>query len=618
MSDFVISAGNPYPLGASIVAKNTVNLALVNDFEGPVGILLYDNKSGKQSRIELGENNRIGNIYCVQVEGIDTDRYEYTFFEGDNEYCDPYGRLICGNDRWGRTPKRLRASFVESRKMPDKKKLMTDYSDSVMYLAHVRGFTKHKSSGVKNPGTFSGIVEKIPYLKELGITTLELMPAYEFIEYEDKKKESTDVLDSFAPELPKLNYWGYKDSFFFAPKASYAEKGVKATESFAGMVNALHDAGIELIMQFYFPNEVKQAYILEVLKYWVFEYNVDGFHLMGERIPLALLGTEPMLANTKLMYYDFPVNEIYGSGKPKFRNLAVYNDDYMYTVRRFLKSDEGQICNVLKQMREVDDRFGSIHYVTNYNGFTLMDLVSYDRKHNMDNGENDRDGNPYNASWNCGFEGPTSRKAVNRLRRKQIRNAIVFNLLTQSTPLILAGDEFGNTQKGNNNPYCLDGPVTWLNWNDLIKNQDIYDFYKNCLDFRKNNKILHMGRPFKMTDYCECGCPDLSLHGEEAWKVQTDDLTRHFAMLYATIYSEADANGKLHIEKDKAKKTDYIYIAVNMHWSEHSFALPKLAPGKKWEVVINTNDEKLVGDRLSSDMKKITVKDRSIIVIMSK
>lgn len=495
---------------------------------------------------------------------------------------------------------------------------MTDYSDSIMYLAHVRGFTKHKSSGVTNPGTFSGIIEKIPYLKELGITALEIMPAYEFIELEDIKSNNMSA-DTFLTGEPKINYWGYKDSFYFAPKASYAEKGVKATVSFSNMVRELHNAGIELIMQFYFPNDVKQAYILEVLKYWVFEYNVDGFHLMGEKIPLALLGTEPMLANTKLMYYTFPVNDIYGAGKPKFRNLAVYNDEFMYNIRRFLKSDEGQIGNVLREIREVDEKMGRIHYITNCNGFTLMDLVSYDRKHNLDNGENDRDGNPYNASWNCGFEGPTSRKAINRLRRKQIRNAIAFNLLTQSTPMILAGDEFGNTQGGNNNPYCIDGPVTWLNWNDLNKNSDIFEFVKKCLELRNNNKILHMDRPFRMTDYCECGCPDISLHGEEAWKVETDDLTRHFAMLYATIYSEVDNNGKRLKDKVKQdKKTGYIYIAVNMHWSEHTFAIPKLQPGSEWEIVINTGDDKYVATKLPADLKKITVKERSIIVIMSK
>ncbi len=618
LDDIKILPGDPYPLGAYSTVEGEVNMAVVCSSDETAGVILYDRVSGKSRRLQFSSDNRVGNINCMRITGIDTGRYEYSFYEGDREYCDPHGKLITGNDRWGRLPRKLRSGIVnETRDMnySGDRPIMRTYQDSVFYLVHVRGFTRHSSSGVKYPGTFSGITEKIPYLKELGITTLEIMPAYEFIELEPVSEGKADVMDAYKTLEPKLNYWGYKESFYFAPKSSYSEPGVKATESFRNMVQSLHSEGLELIMQFYFPKHVMPSYILEVLKYWVHEYHVDGFHLMGENIPLTLLGSEPMFANTKLMYYGFPADEIYGNSIPQFKNLAICNDDYMYDIRKFLKSDEGMIRNVLNDLRAVDKRMGQVHYVTASNGFTLMDLVSYDRKHNEANGENNKDGNPYNASWNCGYEGTTTRKAVLRLRRRQIRNAIAFNIFSQSTPMILSGDEFGNSQKGNNNPYCIDSPLTWLNWKDLERNRDIFDFYKKCIGIRMSNKILHMDRPFAMTDYCACGCPDLSLHGEEAWKIETDDLTRHFAMLYADHYADVDKDGRWLKGADKSRKGGFIFIAVNMHWSPHVFALPKIHPDKKWKVVIDTADAEDEVYELNENIKRIRVKERSIMVI---
>lgn len=608
--------GNPYPLGARVNEDNSVNIAFVSSKDS-TGIGIYNKSSDVPEKYMLSAENKIGSIYCVRIEGIDLENAKYTLIAGDEEYPDPYGKLICGNESYGVSPKFLKASFVRGEIATDysiNRPVLHDYSDTIMYLLHVRGFTKHKSSGVKNPGTFEGIVEKIPYLKELGVNSIELMPAYEFVELEAIDRPASD-LEPYENVAPKLNYWGYKEGYYFAPKASYAAKGVKPTDSFRNMVTRLHEENIEVIMQFYFPDSVKRSYVLDVLKFWVAQYHIDGFHLMGSNIPTVLVATEPLLSNTKLMYYDFPVWDIYGNDKPEIKNLAVYNDDYMYSIRRFLKSDEGQLKGVMSNMRDISDTTGRIHYLTNSNGFTLMDLVSYDRKHNADNGENDRDGNPYNASWNCGIEGSTTRKSVLKLRRKQIYNAIAFNMLTQSTPLILAGDEFGNTQKGNNNPYCIDGPLTWLNWKDLDKNKDIYQFYKQCIEFRMSNPILHMKRPFRMSDYMSSGCPDMSFHGEEAWKVEMDDLTRHYAMLLATDYGYADANGKA--GKDKLTG-DYIYIAINMHWVEHDFAIPKIDSKKEWEVVFDTSMVNSDKNRTITDSKKITIKDRSIVVLKTK
>ncbi len=621
MDDIRVVPGNPYPLGAYCVNANEVNIAVVCMSDAPAGVILYDSKSTSCRKIPFPASSRVGNIDCMRLLNIDVSRYEYTLYEGEDEFPDPRGKLMTGNEKWGKLPGSLRSRFVIENNGIDRsedKPMIRDYKDSIFYLIHVRGFTRHRSSGVSHPGTFEGITEKIPYLNELGITALEIMPAYEFIELEPVKINESDVMDAYKPIEPKLNYWGYKKSFYFAPKSSYAASGINPVDSFKDMVCKLHKAGIELIMQFYFPNDINHSHILEVLKYWVNEYHVDGFHLMGENIPLALLGSEPMFASTKLLYYGFPTSEIYGNNTPGYKNLAICNDDYMFNIRRFLKSDEGMIRNVLGDLRYVDDKIGRVHYITNYNGFTLMDLVSFDRKHNEANGENNTDGNPYNASWNCGYEGSTTRKAVGRLRRRQIRNAIVFNMMTQSTPLILSGDEFGNSQKGNNNPYCIDGPLTWLNWNDLERNRDIYEFYKVCIRLRKENPILHMDRPFAMTDYCACGYPDLSLHGEEAWKAETDDLTRHFAMLYATHYADVDKNGKWLPGSDKSKKGDFIYIAVNMHWSEHEFALPKMHPDKRWKVLIDTSRNLNEEPDLSENVKKIRVGERSIMILIGR
>ena len=610
-----ITTGNPYPLGCYMTGEGTANFAVVLSGDEPGGIVLYDKKTKKELRVAFRENNRIGNIYCVKITGLDTENCYYNFYQGEEEFCDPYCKVVMGNEKWGKTPKKLYSGFILEDKFKRRKcPAMINYADSVFYLIHVRGFTRHASSGVTYPGTFAGVEEKLPYLKELGVTTLELMPAYEFIELEEvKQPDEQTVVDAYKEDIPKLNYWGYKEGYYFAPKASYAEPGLNPSESFHKLVRAVHDAHMELVMQFYFPAGVKQAVILEALKFWVKEYHVDGFHLMGDNIPLALLGTEPMFANTKLIYYGFPADDIYAGIRPNYKNLAECNDEFMFNMRRFLKSDEGQLQGVLNHMKDIDNKLARVHYVTNSNGFTLMDLVSYDRKHNEPNGENNRDGNPYNASWNCGFEGPTSRKAVNRLRRRQIKNAIMLNVLSQGAPLILGGDEFGNSQKGNNNPYCLDNATTWLNWNDLEKNKDIYDFYKKVLEFRRKHKILHMDRPFRMNDYASCGFPDLSYHGEEAWKLETDILSRHFAALYAEGYGDVAENAD---PGDKVKNGNFIYMAFNMHWSSHTFALPKLKSGKSWKIVFNTADENMTSPIPLEDSKKLIVKDRSVVVLI--
>lgn len=602
-NELKISYGKPYPLGATYLGNNQVNFAVVVSTDEQCGIILYDKKTKTEERLSFCCSNKIGNIRCMKVSGIDPDRFDYNYYIGENILHDAYAKIILGNENWGKLPTNLRAGIYHDDYDWEKdKNPLIPFNDSVIYALHVRGFTKHKSSMVQNPGTFMGIIEKIPYIKDLGVTALELMPVYNFIELEPPVKENGEFsLGAYEPVEPKLNYWGYKDSFYFAPKSSYSPKNTKASQGFKDMVKALHKQGLEVILQFFFPETVKQGYIIEVLKYWMQEYHVDGFHLMGSKLPLALLGTEPMLANTKIICESFPLDEIYEhNDEPAYKNLAVCKDTYMYDMRRLLKSDEGMVLRALEYIKNVPDKIGDVHYITHCNTFTLMDLVSYDRKHNESNGENNHDGAPYNGSWNCGYEGPTARIAVKKLRHKQIKNAILLNLMSKTTPLIVAGDEFGNSQNGNNNPYCQDSTVTWLNWNNLNKNSDIFDFMKNAIAFRLSHKILTLPQSYKMTDYIQCGYPDLSFHCSDLWRVDTDILSRQFAMLYCGKYTQDD---------------EFIYIAVNLHWTCHDFAIPKLPKGYKWKIIATTSgtDVPMVTD---NEHAQIIVKERSIVIML--
>ena len=346
---------------------------------------------------------------------------------------------------------------------------------------------------------------------------------------------------------------------------------------------------------------------MDVLRFWVCEYHVDGFHLKGDRIPNDMAASDPMLKETKLIYYGFPTGDIYGTKAPAYKNLAQCNDEYMYDIRKFLKSDERMMGKVLHHLKVNPKDQAVIHYVTESNGFTLHDLVSYDRKHNEDNGENNLDGNPYNASWNCGAEGKTKKKPVLELRLKQMKNAFLLNLFAQSTPMILAGDEFANSQKGNNNAYCQDNLISWLNWDDIDKNKELHSFVKDVIQFRKEHALLHRCKEYTMLDEAICGYPDLSYHSEEPWKCSYDDLTRHFGMMYCGNYSD-----------DETEKDTFIYLAVNMHWIPHEFALPKLPEGIKWHLVYDTDSNENRTEKALKKQDAFVVNERSIQVLIAK
>lgn len=614
--NLTVLKGRPYPLGVTVTGEMEVNFAAVCKGEKECGVILYPVDGRGSIRLPFPEEGRVGDVSCMKISGIRMEEYEYNFYMGKKPVTDPYARSISGNEKWGkRVDPQLRGREVaDSFDWGEDVCPKTPLCDSILYLLHVRGFTRHSSSEVTHKGTFMGLTEKIPYLKELGITAVELMPAYEFTELARDKSREARVPENSAyarpapadEEKPRLNYWGFKEGYYFAPKASYCSTDQPADEM-KRMVKSLHQNGLEVIMQFYFPGEVKRSLIPEVLKYWVCEYHIDGFHLLGEQLPVSLLATDPVLTATKLFYYEFPCSEIYKAGEtPAYKNLACYRDDFLYDMRSFLKGDEDTLGKVLYQLKKNPAQTGVINYMANYEGYSLADLVTYERRHNEANGEDNRDGNPCNVSWNCGAEGKTRRKGILQLRARQLRNAVLLLLFAQGTPMLVAGDEFGHTREGNNNPYCQDNAVNWLNWKQTKTNDSFLAFVRAAIGLRKAHPILHKEEELTMMDFAACGYPDLSYHGREAWRLSADRLGREAGVMYCGRYARID----------RATEDDFFYIAYNMHWEEKVLALPDLPAGMHWEKVMDSAEASVCSDGTVIE-KKIPLQPRSIAILKS-
>lgn len=591
------------PYGVNIFG-NQVLFSMVAS-QKDCGIVLYDVKDGLE-KAKYPFVQKLGNVYYRAFKKEEFENASYSFYEGNKVVADKYACAFMDKDLFG-----------EPKAESDYKALLYEkeydwegdscpclsYEESVVYGMHVRGFTKHVSSGVKAKGTFAGVTEKIPYLKELGITTIELQPIYEFNE---RPKQSAATKEMMIKSMTdKVNYWGYQDAFYYAPKRAYSSKEDAVSEC-KDMIKAFHKAGMEVIMQVYFKQDTAIGDVIQVLRYWHLMYHVDGFHLIGEVSQIKDIAKDAFLADCKLWYHQFPVGELYPMHeKPVKRNLATYNDGYMYDLRRFLKGDEGMLYEVMKHMRINPATNGVINYITNYYGFTMADLFSYDRKYNEANGEDNKDGVDYNFSWNCGAEGATRKKQVLSLREKQMKNAFTLLMFSQGTPFFFMGDEFGNSQKGNNNPYCQDNDITWLNWKELNKNQELFAFVKNLIVLRKNNGVFHLEKECMIMDYKSCGCPDISYHGEEAWKPSWEHYSRQIGFMLCGDYAEG-CEGK------------YYYVAVNMHWEDHEFALPKLPKKKVWKKVMTTSGKEV--SNIDTPEDKVTesykIEKRSIDVFI--
>ena len=593
----------------AVPVKDGIVFSMERKNNEEASLLLYK-KGSKEviQEIPFPATNTIGDIVCVKAEKIASARYEYNFCIDGKVTLDPYAKVLIGTGKFGEEHPEgheVRCAMIAGNyDWEDDRKPQIAYEDAVMYSFHVRGFTKQRYSGVRHKGTFLGITEKAEYFKELGINQIKLMPAYEFTEMESVK---THARYRKEEELPKrLNYWGYTKAFHFAPKRAYAATKDPVRE-FKDMVKTMHRLGIEVLMEFYFPEGCSPRYITECLQYWVQEYHVDGFHVRGVQGICNLMATDPLFSDTKLLNIYFPVEEIYGKKNlPKKRMVAECNDGFMIDVRRFLKGDEESLKAFAERMRRNPKGSGLINYIASHDGFTLCDLVSYEERHNEDNGEQNRDGRVQNYSWNCGEEGKSRKKKILELRNRQMKNAWCMLLLSAGTPMILAGDEFCNSQLGNNNPYCLDNEISWLDWKGYKSgNSEMFRFVKNLIAFRKKHKILHMGQELSMTDSLSCGFPGISYHSSSAWYGELDGQNRKIGVMYCGKYADED---------------ELIYIAYNMHWMEHTFALPALPGGYRWNVALDTSEGILEEDkwRLLPDSRQVQVSSRTVIVLIGR
>ncbi|MBP5528501.1 MAG: hypothetical protein J6X80_00465 [Lachnospiraceae bacterium] len=580
MINFELEKGYPNTYGA-VPVKDGVLFAFESDSEN-CGIVLKNKKSKTVSKIPVSSEYKNGNIYSVIVKNIEYDKYLYKFYSGEKEFADPYSYSLVGNEKFGikKDNYEIYSSIVKFDDFKYDKRPSLSFEESVLYLLHVRGFTAHSSSKVEHKGTFTGILEKLDYLKSLGITTLELMPSYEFEEFEKpsaKTALSVDNIDYKADN--KVNYWGYKEGFYFAPKSSYCA-GNNPVKEYREFIHTLHQNGIEVIMQFYFPDKIKQHRIYKVLKFWLLNYNVDGFHLKGNKIPFSFIANDPLFADTKLLYDYIPENEIYeASFIPKKRNLCSYSDAFMYQMRKVLKGDEGTLKDLVYYTKNYPEKSACVNFITNYYGFTLNDLVSYDRKHNEDNGEKNIDGCDYNFSWNCGLEGKTRKNSIVKLRKKMMKDALFLVFSSKGTPLLLAGDEICNTQNGNNNPYCQDNSVSYINWNLTAEAEEMLEYTKKLIALRKSDLNGILNREFSMLDRAHIGYPDLSYHSDEAWKADLATYNRHLGIMYSGV-------------DDKDNVTLY-YLAYNFYWKEITFSLPFIPSSAKWDVLFATADVKI-------------------------
>lgn len=616
-NDFVIGQGSPLPLGVSITG-DTVNFAVETEAE-KLEILLYPkNQEGDEHiAVEFPTSQKIGNVRYMSISGINLLEYDYNFSEDGEVFTDKRAGRVVGREVWGQRqwkladdgkksgkagqkldfskPKnieKLRGSFTcEEFDWKNDKNPCTPFADTIIYRMHVRGFTKHESSGVKNKGTFKGIIDKIPYLKSLGVTYVELMPAYEFDEVL-KLDYPAYFADKDGTEDMPVNYWGYTDAYYFAPKQAYAA-GDAVTE-FKELVSALHKEGIELGMEFYFTPGMSKYFIADCLRYWLLNYHVDGFHVNTEVVSSDMVATDPLLSSVKLFSADW------NGVQSAHRNIARWDRKFMCDARRFLKGDEGMVEHFVSDFLDNPGECGIVNFLADHNSFTVKDMVSYEKKHNEANGENNNDGENFNFSWNCGMEGDTKKRKVLDCRQKQMKNAWVMLLCSQGIPMIMAGDEFGRTQSGNNNPYCQDNEISWLNWKLLRNNKAMFEFVKQLIELRKTNKILHMPKRLMQMDSMSCGYPDVSLHGIRAWYPDTEYYSRHVGLLFCSKY----AGGQ-----------NYIYIVFNMYWEEQKLALPGLPPGMEWELSLCTDRSV---ESIVTDERNCNVPARSICIFTSK
>ena len=651
------------------VASNGVSFTINSHGATRCTLLLFKPQASKPyARIPFPDSYRIGDTYSMLVFDIKPDEFEYAFsfdgpyepakgllFNEENVLLDPYSRAVTGQRKWGEKPEgdkdfEYRARVVKSSfDWGDIKQLEQPFEDLVIYETHVRGYTKDKSSGVSAPGTFAGLKDKIPYLKDLGINAVELMPIFEFDEM-----ESARVVD----DVQLYNYWGYNTVSFFAPNTSYAfnEEHNHEGDELKSLIKALKENGIEVILDVVFNhtaegNEmgpcfsfkgidnnvyymltpdahyynfsgcgnvmncnhpVVRSFIIDCLRHWAIEYRVDGFRfdlasILGRDQNGAPMANPPILES---LAFD-PVLYQVGSF-PSWNRWAEWNGRYRDDMRSFLKGDDGMAGNAITRITGSRDLYSpesrghkaSVNFMTCHDGFTLYDLYSYNEKHNEKNGWNNTDGDNNGHSWNCGAEGETDDPNVNGLRRRLIKNAFAALLCSRGPAMFFAGDEFCNTQFGNNNAYCQDNIISWLDWSRLEEFKEIHDFVRHMIQFRKEHPILR-----KMTKPSSCQFPEISVHNGTPFNASTDYKTKLIGIMYAG-------------RNEEDTEDDIVFYCMNAYWEPLVMQLPVLPNGKHWHVDTNTNVEYFDGEDFTAKtellgVNTIRVPARTTIILVA-
>ena len=583
-----------YAIRGTVSLKNGAVFTFLGEKEDECKICLSSKKTKEKIMIDVPTEYCRGSLRSVKIVGFRPADYEYDYYINGKRILDEYARVITGREKWmdfGRKEKDfvLSGGFLEENfnwkndHFPERKR-----EELVLYKLHMRGFTMDRGCSKKYAGTFRGLQEKIPYLSALGVTTLECMPIYEFEEMTiPQKHELPDYVkwkpakeDRIAPiEEPeistKVNFWGYGPGNYFAVKSSYAYNPQKAANELKALIHELHNHDMELVMEIYFPEYTNHNLILDVLRFWVLEYHVDGFHLLGDNLPIVSIASDAVLSRTKLFYLGF---DAYLFEQSRHENLFVYRDEYQYPAKKVLNHLNADMTEFMDQQRKQGVNYSYVNYITGNNGFTLNDLFTYNDRHNEANGEGNADGNPWNFSSNQGVEGPSRKKGILNARKRQWKNAWIMLLTAQSVPLIWSGDEFKNSQEGNNNAYCQDNEIGWINWKKNAQSRRDIGFVTSLLQFRKNHPVIASKKPFTFSDYKTLGAPDLSLHGVNAWMTDLNPGNMAIGVMYCGAYSADET------------RTEDVYIAYNFFSGTSQLALPKLSGGRKWYLQVDTAD----------------------------